>query len=167
MSDTVTVGGTSVADLVSDSLDRIETALDGKQATISNLADTSKYIEYADTTALIGMQWELDGKISNTGGTINGTLHINSGDDYTPLTLEGNGSGNSASFILNDDGDLTLQPSVSGTKVTIGGNLDISNNNIIVTDSTASIILKDSIGKNWKIKVNTGGQISADSTGLN
>ena len=43
-----------------DTASAIRTNLDQKQATITNIADTSKYIEYSDTTSLIAMQWELD-----------------------------------------------------------------------------------------------------------
>lgn len=50
------------------------------QAPISNLADTSKYIEYADTTAKIAMQWELDGKQAMLGFTpVNTTLTLTAG----------------------------------------------------------------------------------------
>jgi len=38
---------------------------------------------------------------------------------------------------------------------------------ITQTDSSTSLILKASDGKKWRLKVNTAGVLSADSTGLN
>ncbi len=43
---------------------------------------------------------------------------------------------------------------------TLGGSLT-------ATDSTTSVILKDSAGKKWKLRIYTNGAVVADSTGLN
>jgi len=52
-----------------DSLLSHNTRINAKQNTIPNLADTSKYIEYADTTLSIAMQWELNRKLWITDTT--------------------------------------------------------------------------------------------------
>jgi len=69
--------------------------LDSKQSLIPNLADTSKYLEYSDTTALhfvklanklddsdtttlLAMQWELDGKLSSLPDSVVYTSEIDS-----------------------------------------------------------------------------------------
>lgn len=73
----------------------------------------------------------------------------------------------------------TLGMTITGSAVAVAGALTASSitatstgatiitGSVTATDSTTSAILKDSVGKKWKLKINTEGVISADSTGLN
>lgn len=63
---------------------------------------------------------------------------------------------------------------LTGANATVAGSLTTATlaattitGSVTATDSTTSAILKDSAGKKWKLKINTEGIISADSTGLN
>jgi hypothetical protein len=55
---------------------------------------------------------------------------------------------------INTANVTTLKPTTLGSVVT-------------ATDSTTSVILKDSAGKKWLLRVYTNGGLKADSTGLN
>ena len=76
-------------------------------------------------------------------------------------------------------GTSTLGATITGTAVAVVGAVTAASvtatstgattitGSITPTDSTTSMIIKDSATKKWKIRVNTEGILSADSTGLN
>lgn len=62
-------------------------------------------------------------------------------------------------------GAANLNSTGTSTFTTLGATT--VSGSVSATDSTTSLILKDSAGKKWKLRVNTQGVIRADSTGLN
>ncbi len=70
-------------------------------------------------------------------------------------------------LFTNVDGTTRATLDSAGTFTPIKYGAAILAGSVTASDSSTSVILKDSGGKKWKIKVNTQGVVSADSTGLN
>ncbi len=94
---------------------------------------------------------------------------LNVGAEQTSALFGVKNVTNQANLALftNVNGTTRATLDSAGTFTPIKYGAAVLGGSVTASDSSTSVILKDSGGKKWKIKVNTQGVVSADSTGLN
>jgi len=88
------------------------------QLGIANIPDTANYMEYADTTAKIAMQWELDGK--QAAGTYATPATVAESIDVYTMTMSGWNIG-TIPVRLNDSTIISLVIPSDSTQAATGG----------------------------------------------
>lgn len=102
-----------------------------------------------------------------TGITAGKPLLITGKLGSTVASIDSTGAGVFVGITTTGAITATSQTITVGTVAATNVGAHIMTGSSTATDSTTSIVLKDSAGKKWKLRVYTNGAILADSTGLN